>query len=62
MFAGKTLINKICKAHDRTLELVYDDFEKLYDELLELNVLSQFVINFAFCNKIVAICNNCRVL
>ena len=35
MFAGKTLINKICKTHDRTLELVYDDFEKLYDELLD---------------------------
>ena len=35
MFTAKTLINKICKAHDRTLELVYDDFEKLYDELLD---------------------------
>ena len=37
MFAGKTLINKICKIHHRTLQLVYDDFNKLCDELLELN-------------------------
>ena len=37
MFAGKTLINKICKIHHRTLQVVYDDFDKLYDELLELS-------------------------
>ena len=37
MFAGKTLINKICKIHHRTLQAVYDDFDKSYDELLELN-------------------------
>ena len=37
MFAGKTLINKICKIHHRTLQVVYDDFNKSYDELLELN-------------------------
>ena len=37
MFAGKTLLNKICKIHDRTLQLVYNDFDKSYDELLELN-------------------------
>ena len=37
MFAGKTLINKICKIHHRTLQVVYDDFDKLYDGLLELN-------------------------
>ena len=37
MFAGKTLINKICKIHHRTLQVVYDDFDKSYDELLELN-------------------------
>ena len=36
MFAGKTL-NKICKLHHRTLQIVYDDFNKSYDELLELN-------------------------
>ena len=37
MFAGETLINKICKIHHRTLQVVYDDFDKSYDELLELN-------------------------
>ena len=37
MFAGKTLIKKICKIHHRTLQVVYDDFNKSYDELLELN-------------------------
>ena len=37
MFAGKTLINKVCKIHHRTLQVVYDDFNKSYDELLELN-------------------------
>ena len=36
MFAGKT-INKICKFDHRTLPVVYDDFNKSYDELLELN-------------------------
>ena len=37
MFAGKTLINKIFKIHHRTPQVVYDDFNKSYDELLELN-------------------------
>ena len=37
MFAGKTLINKICKIHHRILQVVYDDFNKSYDKLLELN-------------------------
>ena len=37
IFAGKTLINKICKIHHRTLQVVYDDFNKSYDELLEQN-------------------------
>ena len=37
MFAGKALTNKICKIHHRTLQVVYDDFNKSYDELLELN-------------------------
>ena len=36
MFAGKTLINKIGKIHQRTLQVVYDGFNKSY-ELLELN-------------------------
>ena len=37
MFAGKTLIKKICKVHQRTLQVVYDDFNKSYNELLEQN-------------------------
>ena len=37
MFAGKTLIDKICKMHHRTLQVVYDDFNKSYHELLEQN-------------------------
>ena len=37
MFAGKTLINKICKSHHRTPQVVYNGFNKSYDELLELN-------------------------
>ena len=37
MFAGKTLINKICKIHHRTIQVVRYDFNKSYDELLELN-------------------------
>ena len=37
MFTGKTLINKICKINHRTLQAVYDDFNKSYDELLEEN-------------------------
>ena len=37
-FTWKTLINKIFKVHHRTQQVVYDDeFNKLYDELLELN-------------------------
>ena len=37
LFAGKTLINKIRKIDHRTQQVVYDDFNKSYDELLELN-------------------------
>ena len=37
MFAGKTLINKICKIRHRTLQVVYDDFNKSCDQLLEQN-------------------------
>ena len=37
MFAGNTLINKICKIHHRTLQVIYDDCNKSYDEVLELN-------------------------
>ena len=37
MFAGKTLINKICKSHHRTLRVVYNEYNKSYGELLQLN-------------------------
>ena len=37
MFAGKTLINKICKIHHRTLQVVYNEYYKSYQELLQLN-------------------------
>ena len=37
MFAGKTAINKICKIHHRTLQVVYNDYSKTYDELLEIS-------------------------
>ena len=37
IFAGETLINKICKIHHRTLQVVYDNVNKSYDELLEMN-------------------------
>ena len=37
MFAGKTLINKICEIHHRTLRVVYNEYNKSYGELLQLN-------------------------
>ena len=37
MFAGKTLINKICKIHHRTLQVVCNEYNKSYQELLQLN-------------------------
>ena len=37
MFAGKTLITKICKIHHRTLRVVYNEYNKSYGELLQLN-------------------------
>ena len=37
MFAGKTLINKICKIYHRTLRVVYNECDKSYGELLQLN-------------------------
>ena len=35
MFAGKTLINKICKIHHRTIQVVYNEYNKSYEELLQ---------------------------
>ena len=37
MIAGKTSINKICKIHRRTLQVIHDDYQKSYDELLDIN-------------------------
>ena len=37
MFGRKTLINKIGKIHHKTVQVVYDDFNKPHDELFELN-------------------------
>ena len=36
MFAGKT-INKICKNIHRVLQVVYNEYNKSYEELLQLN-------------------------
>ena len=33
MFVGKTLINKICKIHHRTLQVVYNEYNESYKEL-----------------------------
>ena len=38
MFAGKTLINKICKIHHRTLRVVYNEYNKSSGELLQHNI------------------------
>ena len=37
MFAGKTSINKICIIHHRTLQVIHNDYQKSYDELLDIN-------------------------
>ena len=37
MFVGKTLINKICEIHHRTLQVVCNEYNKSYKELLQLN-------------------------
>ena len=37
MFGRKTLINKTGKIDHKTVQVVYDDFNKSHDELLELN-------------------------
>ena len=37
MFTGKILINRTSKTHHETLQVVFNDFNKSYDELLELN-------------------------
>ena len=37
MFASKTAINKILKIHYRTLQVVYSEYHKSYEELLQIN-------------------------
>ena len=37
MFAGKTSINKIRKIHHRTLQVIHNDYQKSFDELLDIN-------------------------
>ena len=37
MFAGKISINKIFKIHHRTLQVIHNDYQKFYDELLDIN-------------------------
>ena len=37
MFASKMAINKICKLYYRTLKVVYNDYDKSHEELLEMN-------------------------
>ena len=37
MFGRKALINKTGKIDHKTVQVVYDDFNKSHDELLELN-------------------------
>ena len=37
MFAGKTIINKIFKIHHSTLQVVYNGYNKSYEEVLQLN-------------------------
>ena len=37
MFASKTAINKILKIHYRTLQVLYSEYHKSYEELLQSN-------------------------
>ena len=37
MFAGKTSIDEICKIHHKTLQVIQNDYQKSYDELLDIN-------------------------
>ena len=37
MFASKMAIKKICKLHHRTIKVVYNEYDKSYEKLLEMN-------------------------
>ena len=38
MFGGKTTINKICKIHYKTLQVVYNNFTNSFDALLSIDI------------------------
>ena len=42
MFAGKAAVNKILKIHYRTLHVVYSEYHKSYEGLLQINPLGHF--------------------
>ena len=37
MFAGKISVTKICKIHYRMLQIIHNNYQKSYDELLDIN-------------------------
>ena len=37
MFPVKTSVKKICKTHHRTLQIIHNDYQNSYDELLDIN-------------------------
>ena len=37
MFAGKSSIAKICKIHFRTIQIVYNNYDKSYHDLLNFS-------------------------
>ena len=37
IFAGKTSINKIWKIYHKTLQVIHNDYQKSYDEFLDIN-------------------------
>ena len=43
MFSGKTSINKTCKIYYRTLQVIRNDYQKSYDELLILIMMSIYI-------------------
>ena len=45
MFASKMAINKICKLHDRFLKVIYNEYEKSFEELLEINKSTSITIS-----------------
>ena len=43
MLSGKTSINKTCKIYYRTLQVIRNDYQKSYDELLILIMMSIYI-------------------